>query len=141
MAYPIDSIGIGPVLADRLRDAGITTTDEFLDRAGDAAARRGLAEALRIDPAILLAWAGRCDLFRIHGLGRARAELLEAAGIRTVAHLATSTPDPLAARLAEVNRGGAYCAVTPGPRIVADWVAQAGQLVTRVRCGPEPVEA
>lgn len=141
MAYPIDSIGIGPVLADRLRDAGITTTDEFLDRAGDAAARRGLAAAVRIDPAVLLAWAGRCDLFRIHGLGRARAELLEAAGLRTVADLAAWTPDRLAARLAEINGGGAYCAVTPGLRTVADWIAQAGLLAPRVRCGPEPVEA
>ncbi len=129
MAYPIESVGgLGPVLADRLREAGIATTDEFLARAGEAAGRGALAAATGIDEGALLRWARRCDLFRVHGVGRPMADLLEAAGIATVAGLAAAAPEPLALRLAALNQDGAFCPVTPGERMVRDWIARAAGL-------------
>ncbi|MEH3147543.1 MAG: DUF4332 domain-containing protein [Methylobacterium frigidaeris] len=129
MAYPIESVGgLGPVLADRLRDAGVATTDEFLNRAGDAASRGILAAQTGIDEGLVLHWARRCDLFRVHGIGRPMAALLEAAGIATVADLAAAEPEPLAMRLTGLNQDGAFCTVTPRERIVREWVARAAGL-------------
>ncbi|ACL59266.1 DUF4332 domain-containing protein [Methylobacterium nodulans] len=129
MAYLIESVGcIGPFLADRLREAGIATTEALLTRAGDPDGRRQLAQATGIDAALLLRWVGRCDLFRIHGLARPMTELLEAAGICTVADLARQNADSLVDTLTALNTEGGFCAVTPTRRRVAEWIARAGAL-------------
>jgi nucleotidyltransferase/DNA polymerase involved in DNA repair len=133
MAYPIESLGpVGTVFADRLREAGIASTDDLLARAGDGAARRALAAATGIDEALLRRWAERCDLYRIHGLGRAMADLLGAAGLRTISDVAAREPGALSGELAALNAGGAYCAVTPDARVVEGWILRARALPPRL---------
>ncbi|WP_018260781.1 DUF4332 domain-containing protein [Methylobacterium sp. WSM2598] len=137
MAYLIETIGcIAPFLADRLRAAGIATSDALLARAGDPADRRRLADSTGIDAAQLLRWAERCDLFRVHGLARPMAELLESAGIRTVGDLAREEPASLGGRLAALNAERGHCPVSPTPRMVADWIARARRLAPRIAGEP-----
>ncbi|GJD48829.1 hypothetical protein OPKNFCMD_1555 [Methylobacterium crusticola] len=139
MAYPIETAGcIGPVMADRLRDLGIATTDALLARARDPAARRDLAAATGMDAGLVLRCAHRCDLFRVHGISRVMAEFLEAAGVATVADLAARAPGRLAAALGRINRDGASGLVTPGERVVAGSIARAADLRVAVLHHPAP---
>ncbi|MGY2047189.1 DUF4332 domain-containing protein [Methylobacterium sp. JK268] len=139
MAYLIETIGtVTPFLADRLRAAGIATTDALLASAGAAAERRRLSEATGIPGEELLRWARRCDLFRVHGLSRPMAELLEAVGIGSAADLAGQEPGALRDRLEAANAARAVCAVPPPRSMVAGWIHQAAQLAPRLEVEARP---
>ena len=68
-------------------------------------------------------------LLDLHGIGSVYAELLEAAGVTTVAHLAASDPVALHARLyamARVHEPPVFR--RPSLAVVTAWVAQAADV-------------
>lgn len=127
--YKIEEIeGIGPVMGQKLRDAGVSTTDKLLENALSPKQRKDLAEATGISPKIILRFANMADLFRITGIGQEYAELLEAAGVDTVPELAQRNAENLTAKMEEVNEEKNLVRRTPSLTSVEKWVEEAKTL-------------
>ncbi len=120
--------GIGPVYAEKLREAGVTTTEQLLAIGGTPEGRKELAEKTGISEKLILEWVNHVDLFRIKGIGEEYADLLEAAGVDTVMELAQRNPENLYKKLQEVNAEKKLVRRLPTLQQVKDWVAQAKQL-------------
>ena len=71
--------GIGPAYAAKLKDAGVSTTDQLLDKGATPKGREELAASTGISAKLLLEWVNHVDLERIKGIGWEYADLLEAA--------------------------------------------------------------
>ncbi len=120
--------GIGPVYAEKLAAAGITTTEGLLKAAGHKAGRTALAAETGISEAMLLDWVNRADLMRIKGVGGEYSDLLEAAGVDTVKELARRNPENLHAALLETNKAKKLVRRVPSLKDVQAWVAMAKTL-------------
>lgn len=128
MANLIAIEGIGQVYADKLRAAGLTTTEALLEEAATPKGRQALAEKTGISGQLILEWTNRADLFRIKGVGEEYSDLLEASGVDTVPELAQRNAENLHAKFAEVNAAKKLVRRLPTPSQVADWIAQAKEL-------------
>ncbi len=127
--YKIEEIeGIGPVMGEKLRNAGVKTTDALLENTKTKKQRQDLAEATGISEKLILRFANMADLFRINGVGQEFAELLEAAGVDTVPELAQRRPDNLTAKMEEVNAEKKLTRRTPSLKEVEKWVEEAKTL-------------
>ena len=127
--YKIEEIeGIGPVMGEKLREAGITTTDKLLEATLTPKQRKELAEATGISPKLILRFANMADLFRITGVGQEYAELLEAAGVDTVPELAQRNAENLTAKMEEINEEKSLVRRTPSLASVEKWVQEAKSL-------------
>lgn len=120
--------GIGPAYAEKLRAAGVATTEGLLERGAGRGGRQGLAEATGISDALILRWVNQADLFRISGVGEQYAELLEAAGVDSVPELAQRNAASLQAKLAEANEGRNLVRQVPVESQVARWIEEAKAL-------------
>jgi predicted flap endonuclease-1-like 5' DNA nuclease len=124
-----DIEGIGPVFGEKLRSAGVETTDELLAKGASRSGRAGLAEATGIEGGKILEWVNHADLMRIDGVGSEYSDLLEAAGVdspaelaqRNAANLATTFQEVVAARPGIVRR-------VPSESEVEGWIAQSRKL-------------
>jgi len=121
--------GIGPQFAEQLRGAGVRTTEALLERGGTRKGRQELADASGLSAARILEWVNRADLFRIKGIGSEFSDLLEVAGVDTVAELAQRNATNLAAALAKaVEERPNIVRRVPSESVVADWITQAKDL-------------
>lgn len=125
----IDEVeGIGPAYKEKLKGAGVDTTDELLEHAADKAGRQSLAEAADISETLLLEWVNHCDLMRIKGVGSEYADLLEAAGVDSVPELAQRRADNLSAKMSEINAEKKLVRSEPSESQVQSWIDEAGTL-------------
>lgn len=99
----IDVEGIGDIYAKKLKDAGIDTVDELLEKCAKPAGRKALEEQTGISGKLILTWTNHADLMRINGVGPQFSELLEAAGVDTVKELKHRVAANLHAKLVETN--------------------------------------
>ena len=120
--------GIGDVYGAKLMDVGIKKTEDLLASAADPKSRKALAAAIGVEPAKVLHWANRADLFRIKGIGEEYSDLLEAAGVDTVPELAQRNAENLYKKMLEVNEEKKLVRRPPTLKQVQDWVAQAKEL-------------
>ena len=108
MAYKIEEIeGIGAAYGAKLRDVGVKTTDDLLEKGASKKGRKDLAEQTGIAESLILTWTNHADLFRIEGVAGQFSELLEAAGVDTVKELQHRNAENLFAKMTEVNQIGA----------------------------------
>lgn len=128
MARIIEIEGIGEVYAAKLKDAGVTTTEELLTAAASREGRKKLSAETGITESLILGWVNRADLFRIKGIGEQYSDLLEAAGVDTVAELAQRNAANLCQKLAETNEAKKLVRALPTETQVTDWIQQAQQL-------------
>lgn len=124
----VDIEGIGEVYAEKLIAAGITSTDDLLDKCANPAGRKALAEETGISPKLILTWTNHCDLMRIDGVGPQFSELLEAAGVDSVKELKHRVPANLQAKIEEVNEQKHLVRRVPSVVEVEKMVAQAKEL-------------
>ncbi len=120
--------GIGEAYMAKLKAAGISSTEQLLEKGATPAGRKELEISTGIGHALILRWVNNADLFRIKGIGEEYADLLEAAGVNTVPELAQRSAENLTAKLAEVNEAKKLVRKLPTATQVADWVAQAKTL-------------
>lgn len=120
--------GIGAVFAEKLSGAGLTTTEALLDTGATPKGRADLAAKTGISEKLILRWVNMSDLFRIKGVGEQYSDLLEAAGVDTVAELAQRKADNLQAKMAEVNAEKALVRRLPTLAEVTSWVESAKAL-------------
>lgn len=127
--YKIEEIeGIGPVLGEKFREAGINNTDGLFNATKTKKDRAELAEKTGIDEKKILKFANMVDLFRIKGVGAEFSELLEAAGVDTVPELAQRNAENLTKKMEEVNEEKSLTRRTPSVKEVTDWIDQAKEL-------------
>ncbi len=127
--YKIEEIeGIGPVMGEKLRAAGVNNTDKLLENTKTPKQRKDLAEATGISGKLILRFANMADLFRINGVGQEYAELLEAAGVDTVPELAQRNAANLTAKMEEVNAEKRLVRRTPPLTSVEKWIEEAKTL-------------
>ena len=125
MANLEDVEGIGPAYATKLADAGLTTTDDLLEKGGTPAGRDSVAEKTGISGSLILEWVNHVDLYRIDGVGSEYADLLEEAGVDSVVELANRNAANLHAKLAEVNDAKSLVRSLPSESQVSGWIDEA----------------
>jgi len=80
LGLPIEDIdGIGAVMGEKSRSAGVKDTDSLLQNALTPKQRKELAEKTGLSEARILKFANMADLYRISGVGSEYSGLLEAA--------------------------------------------------------------
>jgi len=119
--------GIQMTTAEKLTAAGITTAEALLEAGKTPAGRKELAEKVGVDSKEILELVNRADLARIHGIGEVYSNLLENAGVDTVAELARRVPANLHAKLVQQTLAG-DARRAPTLAQVEDWVRQAKEL-------------
>lgn len=124
--------GIGEVYADKLRAAGVATTEMLLEMGSTKKGREDLAEKSGISGKLILEWVNHVDLFRIKGVGEEYADLLEASGVDTVPELAQRRADNLHKKLAEINAEKKLVRQLPSENQVQGWIDQAKKLPRKI---------
>ena len=61
--------GIGEVYMAKLKAAGVTSTEQLLEKGSTPSGRKELETTTGIAHALLLRWINNADLFRIKGIG------------------------------------------------------------------------
>lgn len=120
--------GVDEGLAGKLKELGLTDSARFLEAARTPAGRKEVAEKAGISTDLVLELANRADLSRVKGIARVYSDLLEIAGVDTVAELANRNAENLTAKLAEINAEQKVAKRTPPLSFVEDWIAQAKAL-------------
>ncbi len=131
MNYTITHIeGIGAAMTKKLHKAGIKSVQGLLKKGATKKGRKEIAEAAGIDEAVILKWVNMADLYRVKGIGKQYAEILEKAGVDTVKELKMRRADNLLAKMAEVNKAGSKRLVRllPGLKRVEAWIEEAKKL-------------
>lgn len=127
--YKIEEIeGIGPVYGEKLRAEGISHTGQLLEQTSTPSLRKQLAEKTGISDKLVLAFANKADLLRVKGVGSEFSDLLEAAGVDTVAELARRNADNLTQKMEEVNDEKKLCRRAPNLTEVSAWIEHAKEL-------------
>jgi predicted flap endonuclease-1-like 5' DNA nuclease len=125
MSSVIHIEGIGEVYANKLADAGISTTEALLESGATPQGRQALCEKTGIGHKLILKWVNRADLFRVEGIAEQYSDLLAAAGVETVLELAQRVPEHLHPKLVEVNEAKKLVRHVPTLEHVAGWVKSA----------------
>jgi predicted flap endonuclease-1-like 5' DNA nuclease len=120
--------GIGEIYAQKLRGAGITTTQALLEKGASPRGRQEIAEKTAISERLILEWVNHVDLFRIKGVGEEYSDLLEEAGVDTVPELAQRNAEHLYQKLVSVNQEKKLVRRLPTQAQVSDWIEQAKRL-------------
>jgi predicted flap endonuclease-1-like 5' DNA nuclease len=120
--------GIGEVYSGQLSAAGISTTEDLLEKAAAPAGRQAIEEETGISDKLIMRWANMADLFRIKGVSEEYADLLEACGVDTVPELAQRNPENLYQALTKTNEEKQLVRAVPGEGQVADWISEAKEL-------------
>jgi predicted flap endonuclease-1-like 5' DNA nuclease len=120
--------GIGPIYAEKLREAGIGTVEALLEAGTTPEGRREIQDASGIGAEFILDWVNRADLMRIRGVGEEYSDLLEKGGVDTVVELAQRNPGNLYEKLMEVNAEKRLVRRPPSRGMVEEWVKQAKAL-------------
>jgi Domain of unknown function (DUF4332) len=133
MAYPITEIrGIEADVALILKKEGIRTTIGLLRAAKTPKQRLRIAEKIGTDCKAVLDWATAADRMRVKGVGFEYAELLRAAGVKTVSDLKIRNPDNLVKRMGEVNKPR-MVRLLPKAKTVERWIENAKKLQPIIR--------
>ncbi len=125
--------GVTPRLAAQLRARCVNTGAQLLQVTQTPQARQALAQEMGVDQRFILDLAGRADLARIPSLDAVQMDLLEAAGVQTVAALAKRSPPDLYHRLMEINYFQRLAEVNPTLAEVHQWIAEARMLPSMLK--------
>ena len=129
----IDSInGMTHTEATKLRRARVRTTVTFLQIASTRSGRALLTKETGITSPKLLHWAKRAELMKIKNLGRDYADLLEAVGVESVAHLKRRNPESLHEMMHNTNQIKSIVDRMPSLKRVASWIDDSKDIVITV---------
>jgi predicted flap endonuclease-1-like 5' DNA nuclease len=133
MTYSITKIdGLGPHAASKLKSQGIRTTETLLENSNTVKARKALSAKTGISEQQLLQWANIADCMRIKGMGKAKAELLRAAGVTTVREFVHRNPIRLAQAMKDANDKRKLVNVLPSEKSVALLIQHARKLPLKI---------
>ena len=134
MAYPITDIrAIGPDTAVVLKSDGIRTTVSLLRSGKTPKQRLKIAEMIGTDEKRVLDWVTAADRMRVRGVGWEYAELLRAAGVKTVNELKYRNPRKLVQGMAAANTKRKLVRLLPSESTVTRWIDSAKKLPLVIR--------
>ena len=134
MPYPITDIrGIGADAALILKSEGIRTTIGLLRVAKTPKQRLKIAEKVGLDDKRVLDWVTAADRMRVKGVGWEYAELLRAAGVKTVSELKFRNPQKLVDQMSEANAKRKLVRLLPSVTVVIRWIESAKKLPPVIR--------
>ena len=113
---------------EQLHALGVITTEDFLVQALDRESRQALAEQAGLSELEVLVFARLCELLQIEGVGPRAAGLLRAAGVVSVADLASRDPVELTEQLVVVNAVEQHTGVNPAVENCVDWIQRAAEV-------------
>jgi predicted flap endonuclease-1-like 5' DNA nuclease len=120
--------GIGPLRGRLLNGMGIRTVNDLLRVAATKVGRQRIANRLGVSYRMVLSWVYRGDLLRVRGVGRQYSELLESAGVSSVADLSNRNALVLWQTLRGVNREKRLVRRVPPRDTIEMWVYNAKRL-------------
>ena len=133
MTYSLSEIeGLTPYSASKLKSLGIRTAEALLEAARTAKGRRELSAKTGISEQQLLEWANFSDHMRIPGMGRAKIELVRAAGVTTVRELGLRNPSRLAQSMKDANTRRKLVRAMPSEKSVERLTEQARRLPPKI---------
>jgi hypothetical protein len=134
MAYPITDIrAIEPDTAVILKSDGIRTTVSLLRSGKTPKQRLKIAERIGADEKRVLDWVTAADRMRVRGVGWEYAELLRAAGVKTVKELKFRNPRKLVQAMAAANTKRKLVRLLPSESTVTRWIDSAKKLPPVIR--------
>ena len=129
MSTTLETIeGIGGIYADKLKEQGINTCEELLEKGKTPEGRKAIEDSTEIGHAFILKWVNRSDLARVKGIGGEYADLLECSGVDTVPELAQRNTENLTAKITEINEEKNLVRKLPTQDQIEDWISQAKDL-------------
>ena len=103
-SYEVEEVeGIGPSYGKKLRDMGISTTEQLLNQCYNTDGCITVAEHVGIEDFVIRKWASMSDLMRINGIEGQFSELMVYAGIDSVQDLGKQSANALHSRLSISN--------------------------------------
>jgi predicted RecB family nuclease len=128
-------VGITDAKADKLRGAGIRTTDALLEQANTAKRREKLVADTKVNAKQLDTWVNHADLMRVKGVSGATAALLDTAGVKTLKDLRGADAEKTAAAMERRNNARKEPLVkrAPSAKVVQGWIDGAKDLKLVVR--------
>ena len=120
--------GIGGATETKLNAAGVNSVSDLLEQGGTPKGREEMAAKSGVPAAQILKFVNYADLFRIKGIAGQTAELLEAAGVNTVAELAQRNASNLQVKMQEVNDAKKLTGKVPTEKQVGEWIEAAKTL-------------
>jgi len=120
--------GIGPVISEKLAEAGVGSIEALLKNGASKKGRHAIAEQTGITEMKILRLVNHADLMRIKGIGGEYSELLEWSGVDSVPELAQRNAANLLEKIASVNEEKQLVRELPSEKQLSDWVTQAGVL-------------
>jgi predicted flap endonuclease-1-like 5' DNA nuclease len=120
--------GVGSVYAEKLAATGIKTSDDLLKAGNTRKKREELAEKTGISSKLIMEWVNLADLMRIKGVSEEYSDLLEEAGVDTVAELTRRNPESLHAKILEANEEKKLVRRPPTAGMVENWIEQSKKL-------------
>jgi hypothetical protein len=134
MGYPITDIrGIGADAALILKSEGIRTTVGLLRCGKTPKQRLKIAEKVGTDDKRVLDWVTAADRMRVKGVGWEYAELLCAAGVKTVKELKFRNPQKLVDQMTQANARRKLVRLLPSVKVVQRWIESAQKLPPVIR--------
>jgi predicted flap endonuclease-1-like 5' DNA nuclease len=132
MATISDIESIGPVFEEKLKQAGIRSINQLLEKCGTKQGRTQIAVKAGIDESSLLKWVNMADLYRIKGIGGEYSQLLERAGVDTVKEMRNRVPKNLLEKMIEINKAKKLVRRVPTLKKVEEFVEHAKTLEPKV---------
>lgn len=122
--------GVTDARAEKLREAGVRTTDALLANANTKKRREKLSKEAGISEKVLLDLVNQTDLMRVKGVSAQSAALLKAVGVDTLKELKRRNAENLAEAMEQKNSRKKEPIVkrAPSPKTVEKWVEQAKSL-------------
>jgi predicted RecB family nuclease len=114
--------GVREAYAGKLTAAGVTSVEALLKMGATPAGRKELEEKTGISHKLILEWVNHADLFRIPGVAEEFSDLLEEAGVDTVAELAQRNAANLYAALVKTNTEKKLVRRLPSEKQVGEWI-------------------
>lgn len=103
-SYDVEEVeGIGPSYGKKLRDMGISTTEQLLEQCYNLDGRINVAEHVSIEDFVIRKWGSMCDLMRLSGVEGQYSELMVYTGIDSVQDLGKQSANTLHGKLSISN--------------------------------------
>jgi hypothetical protein len=122
---PEDIEGMGQTPAERVREQGVLTGEQLVARCATPEGRADLAAGSGVSEKLLSRWADFVVLSSLPGVGEQHLDLLEAAGVDSVAELAGRRPESLHREIADANREKKLAETLPDLNQVGEWIEAA----------------
>ena len=127
--------GIGKSLGNYLRNIGIKTTADLIEKCSTDSGFKKVVKAAEVVEPVVKQWVSMADLMRVPNINGQYAELLEASDIKSVQDLASSDAHALTAKMQTVNQREHRIPDSiplADANMVANWVRDAKTLPTKI---------